>query len=404
MHLAFVVTGPGICGGINVIFEHAIRMHQHGITITMLTPQPINIDDLNWHPKAIELQWLTYAEAENGAVAFDGVIATAWPTCYDLAKFNGQHYLYFNQSVESWFYAKEDWLLRRFADAAYLLPLKLITEATWIQSYLREHYGIAAELVLNGIRKDLYTEHGAAYASREPGRLRVLIEGGLELHYKNMQRTVELCRASQADEIWLLTSSAIQEYPGVDRVFSRIPVFETPNVYRSCDVLVKLSYVEGMFGPPLEMFHCGGTAIVYDVYGHDEYIRHDENGLVVRMHDEDQVVASINTLKDTPDVLDRLKAGARQTAANWHGWEHASKEFEEAIQMWLQRPPSCTQKELTIKTRLLQEWHEKTRQQSKQCRKQQKKRERLIHSKEYVIGKTLLAPARWIKHTLQRKN
>ena len=53
-------------------------------------------------------------------------------------------------------------------------------------------------------------------------------------------------------------------------------------IYRSCDVIVKLSYVEGMFGPPLEMFHCGGTSIVYDVTGHDEYIVHGKNGLVAK--------------------------------------------------------------------------------------------------------------------------
>jgi hypothetical protein len=52
------------------------------------------------------------------------------------------------------------------------------------------------------------------------------------------------------------------------------------SVYRSCDDILKLSLVESMFGPPLEMFHCGGTAIVYNVTGHDEYIVHGRNALV----------------------------------------------------------------------------------------------------------------------------
>jgi len=92
--------------------------------------------------------------------------------------------------------------------------------------------------------------------------------------FKNVEKTIELCLQSDADEIWLLTSTEISEYPGVDKCFSRVAIEKTPEIYRSCDVLVKLSYVEGMFGPPLEMFHCGGTAIVYDVTGHDEYIKH----------------------------------------------------------------------------------------------------------------------------------
>lgn len=43
-----------------------------------------------------------------------------------------------------------------------------------------------------------------------------------------------------------------------------------------------------MFGPPLEMFHCGGTSIVYDVTGHDEYIVHDKNGLVAKTDDDEK--------------------------------------------------------------------------------------------------------------------
>ena len=66
-----------------------------------------------------------------------------------------------------------------------------------------------------------------------------------------------------------------------DRVFERVAVESTPVIYRSCDVLVKLSQVEGMYGPPLEMFHCGGTVVTYDVTGHEEYVEHGVNGLVV---------------------------------------------------------------------------------------------------------------------------
>lgn len=70
-----------------------------------------------------------------------------------------------------------------------------------------------------------------------------------------------------------------------------------PEIYRSCDVIVKLSYIEGMFGPPLEMFHCGGTAIVYDVTGHDEYIVHEKNALVVKTDDDKQVINYIKWIK-----------------------------------------------------------------------------------------------------------
>ena len=134
-----------------------------------------------------------------------------------------------------------------------------------------------------------------------------------------------------ASEIWLLTSSDIDQFEGVDRVFSQVPIDSVGDIYRSCDVLVKLSLVEGMFGPPLEMFHCGGTAIVYDVTGHDEYMSHGANSLIISTGDRDAVRAYLLALSQNPMLVNTLKHGARTTAANWPSWEQATETFETAL-------------------------------------------------------------------------
>jgi hypothetical protein len=79
------------------------------------------------------------------------------------------------------------------------------------------------------------------------------------------------------------------------------------------------------------MFHCGGTAVVYDVPGHEEYIRHDVNSLVVPMGDEAGVIDQLNLLKHHPDVLERLKQGARRTAGRWPDWDIAGDRFEQTL-------------------------------------------------------------------------
>jgi hypothetical protein len=87
-----------------------------------------------------------------------------------------------------------------------------------------------------------------------------------------------------------------------------------------------------MFGPPLELFHCGGTAIVYNVTGHDEYIVHGRNALVAERHDEAAVVRFIRQLKDFPPFLEALKANARDTAAQWPDWPAATAQFRVAME------------------------------------------------------------------------
>jgi hypothetical protein len=95
---------------------------------------------------------------------------------------------------------------------------------------------------------------------------------------------------------------------------------------------VKLSLVEGMFGPPLEMFHCGGTVIVYNVTGFDEYIKHGENALVAELGNEDTILEYLKMLRDDPRLLERLKIGALSTATRWHDWNESSANFLDSLQ------------------------------------------------------------------------
>ena len=87
-----------------------------------------------------------------------------------------------------------------------------------------------------------------------------------------------------------------------------------------------------MFGPPLEIFHCGGTAIVFDVTGHDEYIVDGQNACVVRRGDMDGVVATLRRLLDDRAELAKLKAGAQKTAKAWASWDESSAAFRDWVE------------------------------------------------------------------------
>ena len=325
MKCIFTLGSPAIGGGTNVIFEHATRMKKEGEDVYIVTEKKVSKEEYAWHPLAYTLKWVTYDDIKN--IKFDMAIATWWRTVYELYRINSKKYIYFVQSIESKFYNDDEQGLKMLAEMTYMLDMRVITEATWIKEYL-EKYGIDAYLVHNGIRKDIFKVTGDTYEKCDG--LRILVEGPVDVAFKNVPKTIELVKESNADEIWLLTSSKIASYDGVDKVFSNVPPVECSKIYRSCDVIVKLSYVEGMFGPPLEMFHCGGTAIVYDVTGHDEYIVHNKNGLVVKTDDEAKVIEYINKLKDKK-YLNKLKKEAIKTASKWISWEEASEKFYDTV-------------------------------------------------------------------------
>jgi glycosyltransferase involved in cell wall biosynthesis len=341
-----------IGGGNIVIFEHALRITRRGnATVYIILEEKFEEEDFNWFPYSHEIKKITFVNAIK--MKFDSLIASFWPTCYKLYKIEAKNYFYFNQSIESKFYPEEQELTRNFADSTYLLGLNIITEATWIQKYLLDNFQLKTKLVRNGINKNHFKVINGLKSSN---KFRLLVEGPLGIPYKNVERTIEICKKSKADEIWLLTSSDISSYPNIDKVFSRIPISETYKIYNQCDVLVKLSTVEGMFGPPLEMFHCGGTAITYNVSGFDEYIIHNENALVAQINDENKVLEFINFLKDNPFELKRLKKNALKTASNWEDWEISSVNFENAIIG--EKENGVNQKALKKRTEILLKWND----------------------------------------------
>lgn len=331
--ILFLLGSANISGGTYVIFQHALYLQSIGedvtIALVFMTLPDFNTlknSEACWHDAIKQLKFISIDEAIKNN-HYDVVIFTWWATLYYLDKIQATTYLYFVQSIESRFYPDDKIFLRELVERTYKIGLPVITEATWIKEYLEKNYNNRCLLAKNGILKSLYTPTGECIANLSSHHLRILVEGPIEATYKNVAKTLQLCKEANVGEVWLLTSSAIQEHLHADRVFSQVPIYDVPKIYRSCDVLVKLSYVEGMFGPPLEMFHCGGTAIVYDVSGHDEYILHNQNALVAKTNDEAAVVDYLRLLNQDRTLLNRLKQGALETARIWIDWQHSSQDF-----------------------------------------------------------------------------
>ena len=91
-------------------------------------------------------------------------------------------------------------------------------------------------------------------------------------------------------------------------------------LYADTDVVLKLSRVEGMFGPPLEGFHMGATCVTTEVTGHDEYIEHGRNALLVDWDDQTGTTRQLELLAKDRRLLHELRSNALATARGWPDW------------------------------------------------------------------------------------
>lgn len=311
MNIGYLIPGCSISGGLAVICQHANRLMRRGHTVVLLSIT--DAASMDWFPG----QQAPVARAIDWTDHLDVVVATEWGTAFWLSRMSASVKCYFVQSDETRFHPEGSrW--QHLAALSYYHRVNYLTEARWIRAWLRDGFGHDAVLVPNGLDPEIFSPAEPLVAkTRQP---RILLEGAIGLPYKGMREAFAAVHNLDA-EVWCVSSFGVPAAGWkCDRFFEHVPMRDMRRIYSSCDILLKLSRVEGFFGPPMEMMACGGAVVVGQVTGSDEYIKDGENALVVDALDIEAATAAVQRLIDDRELRERLVEGGRRTAQEW-SWE-----------------------------------------------------------------------------------
>ena len=323
--VCFVLSGLGPSGGVRAVLNHArLLARDHGMSVTVAVPAP----DGQPPPAGVHIVSHEEARGESFAIA----VATWWQTVAPMFAIPAERRTYFLQNFEERLYHRGD-LERLAAPLTHDLPLSFVTEGRWIAEMLAELRPDArCRHVPNGVDKTLFAV--PSDPQQRDGPLRILVEGSPRLWFKGVPEAIDAVQ--RMAEPHRLTLVCPEPPPPeladrVDRVLGPLNHREMPSVYSEADVLLKLSRVEGVFTPPLEAFHCGATAVVSPVTGHDEYVRHRENGIVADWDDLPGVARWLDLLAADDALLDQLRRGAIETARAWPSLEESAERMAAAL-------------------------------------------------------------------------
>ena len=320
----FVLGSTAPSGGNHVIFQHAHHLEELGWRVELLATR--DEESWGWHHLMDQLSFRRFEDLEDRS--FDVAVATTWTTVFNLPHVPARYWAYFVQSVESRFFDRSvDQVRASLAETTYALRLPMVTVATWLSTYLDHVHRAPATTVLNGIDKTRFVDHGNRLANAAAEPIRVLVEGDANSSFKMVAEALDAAQGVPNIELWQVGGDPQNPLPGVHRTLPLMPQSAMPDVYRSCDALLRLSRVESFGLTPLEMFHCGGTAITSDVTGHEEYMIDGYNCLVVDTRDPHQAREALSRLTIDRNLLAQLKANARSTASRWPDWETSSTRF-----------------------------------------------------------------------------
>ncbi len=322
MKIAYLIPDVGVSGGVAIVCQHANRLKRRGHQVSLVSQTQAT--EINWFPNQ-NVPVLTFQEFPED---LDILVATGWSTSFDIVDLPAKQKFYFIQSDETRFH-DQDSIWQNLAALSYLLNVNYLTEARWIRKWLKENFSHEAALVPNGLDREIFFPVEPLEPKGE--KPRILLEGAIALPYKGMQDAFSVV-ADLDVEVWCVSSLGKPE-PGwhCDRFFKQIPMTEMRKVYSSCDILLKMSRVEGFFGPPLEMMACGGTSVVAKVTGYDEYIKDGYNALVVEPGDVAGARRAIQRILSESKLRDSLIQNGLETAKQWQ-WESSIDRLEAHFQ------------------------------------------------------------------------
>lgn len=325
-NIFFLVPGAAISGGIAVVFQHANRLLEKGYSVKILSLN--NKNNGSWFPNQ-KVEIIPYREAKKilQSEKIDILIATSCSTAFTVDMAKARRKIYFVQSDESRFFP-ENPKLCEIIKKTYTLPIEYMTEAKWIQKWLKDEFGHESHYVPNGIDLELFKKVEPIVP--KSNKLRILIEGSINVPFKGMDDAHAAVK-NLGCELWIVSNNGKPKKDWkYNKFFESVPYGKMNEIYSSCDIFLKMSRVEGFFGPPMEAMACGCAVVVGKVTGFDEYIKDDYNALVVEQGDIEGARKAVKRLIEDIDLRKRLIENGYRTAREW-SWNNSVVTLEKII-------------------------------------------------------------------------
>lgn len=313
-------------GGTAIIFQY-LKVLSESACISILVPKQYFNSITSRQAEMIDLFGWKIEKLENASSNFDLVILTFWKTVLFALRSNlsSREWLYFVQSLEDRFNANpKDFHSRPVyeAQSTYALNIPILTEAEWIYTALENRTGLDAgiHLARNPVLVDDSLEFLPLLSRTKSKVLRLVVEGN-DNWFKSVKNTLEAVGNTSEGNFEVHIVGSNLDVKGDDRLkfinHGLISREEFLNLLKESHLLVKMSSVEGMYGPPLEGFCVGTPCITSNVTGSEEYISHCINSIVVEVGDFVSLTNWLDFLSHNISFLQRLSENALRKSLEW---------------------------------------------------------------------------------------
>jgi len=333
MRISFLcVDGLDVRGGVKRICEYASHLFQRGHEVFILTPDKKLPDWLKLYEGTFRL-----ADIERYRhFRTDIAIATGGRAARRLGRMQGaKGKIYSVVMLESLNKPTEKHGQEIDRDRCLKDPYgqkwTYYANSTWMKEVVETKFGQKCHLVLAPSNERM---RPSTPIYRPEGKLLILGYGGCS-NWKGGQRTadaVALAKKSLPNlEMIHYSQRSVPKSRVVVKHWSSPSQELIPQIYSSADIFVHSSRFEGWANAPFESISCGTPVISYRTPGIEDFIIHNETGVIVDEFDNTHMARAIIRLLTDQALYGKLKIKCIDKAAEFT-WEKTLSKLEQIFE------------------------------------------------------------------------
>jgi O-antigen biosynthesis protein len=332
LELLFVLHGmsEGSGGGVHSIYQETKGMRRLGVPARIAIATEAMERARASYPDADDL-FVAYAgEAElgNHAAGADVVVATHYSTVTTVGRLRERYgdFLpaYYAQDYEPFFTEAGSSQLIAALDSYTAFPGQLLFAKThWLRNLIGHLHGVDVAKVEPSLDRELFSTEGREERAGGPVRIAAMIRPRtprrqpvltldvlseiVARHGDGVEVTTFGC---PADSIEALGRRSAGRHLGL---LSRQDVAQ---LLKRTDVFLDASTYQAFGRTALEAMACGATAIVPEIGGAGQFVRHEENGLLAETLRPEAVTEALTRLVEDDELRHTLQTAAVEEASN----------------------------------------------------------------------------------------
>ena len=327
LHITYVMTWTGICGGTKIILEHANRLTNRGHKITLIShdvkPNWFIID-----PKIEFIQVPWEKVLCESIPKCDLIVATYWREIYECIEQKIAPVIYFEQgdyhlfNLQSLDKRKFEYIRKQFETVKFIY-----TVSSFAKEKIKSIYGRDSKVIPNAVDKNIFFSNKN---KRKHIYTYITIIGAEQAKFKRVEDILKAISLLRKDEykIKLNWITPVKPEKAKYKAIVNPPQIEIGNILRKSDIYVCASMYESFCLPVLEAMTCGVAVVTTNNGGNADFVKDNENALLVQKEDIKDIYEKIKLLINNSCLREKIAKNALETS-KLYSWEKVIDEIEE---------------------------------------------------------------------------